>query len=241
MKKITTDILDFHDEGIVNIANYIVNRSKQGGFGYVVTPNIDHMMRLCESSELKRLYQDAELRVCDSRVLKLLMRLKGVQLENVITGSSLTKTLFDHHITSDMKVLIFGCDDDSVSLLRDRYRTFDIRHINPSMGFIYKDDEVVDCIRKIKEISPNLIFLSVGSPQQEVFAKRILDQSGVEGCLALCVGASINFLVDKEQRAPVFVQSIGMEWLFRLLQNPKRLWSRYWKNFLALRKVYISL
>ena len=83
------------------------------------------------------------------------------------------------------------------------------------------------CVREVESLSPfRFCFLAVGSPQQEIVAQA-LKMRGIARGLALCVGASINFVTGIEKRAPPWVRRIGFEWLYRLSQNPKRLAYRY--------------
>ena len=95
------------------------------------------------------------------------------------------------------------------------------------MGFIRDRAAVERCLEFIEDASPfRFCFLAVGSPQQEVLARAVGKRGRARG-LALCVGASLNFLTDVERRAPVWMQHAGFEWLFRLLQAPQRMAYRY--------------
>ena len=93
---------------------------------------------------------------------------------------------------------------------------------------IIRDPAAVEtCLRSIEAASPfRFCFLAIGSPQQEVIANKLRER-GIARGLALCVGAAINYLTGSEQRAPLWMQKLGFEWLFRLLQHPRRLAYRY--------------
>ena len=102
-----------------------------------------------------------------------------------------------------------------------------LRHIEPPMNFIANPQAVEDCLCAIEAASPfRFCFLALGSPQQELIAFR-LKERGVARGLSLCIGAAVNFLTGVEKRAPLFMQQLGLEWLYRLLQNPRRLAGRY--------------
>jgi N-acetylglucosaminyldiphosphoundecaprenol N-acetyl-beta-D-mannosaminyltransferase len=95
------------------------------------------------------------------------------------------------------------------------------------MNFIADPAAVEECLRSIEDVgSFRFCFLAVGSPQQEIIAQS-LKERGIARGLALCVGGAINFMTGVEKRAPLWMQKLGFEWLFRLLQNPRRLASRY--------------
>jgi exopolysaccharide biosynthesis WecB/TagA/CpsF family protein len=95
------------------------------------------------------------------------------------------------------------------------------------MNFVRDPVAIEACVREVESLSPfRFCFLAVGSPQQEIVAQA-LKMRGLARGLALCVGASINFITGNERRAPPWMRRIGIEWLYRLLQNPKRLAYRY--------------
>lgn len=241
--KLSTALVDFDNLDVKAAAARIQSLSQQDDFSYVVTPNIDHMSRLCDSSEsevLLPIYQEADLCLCDSRILEKLLKLTGHQLNAVVPGSDLTEYIFKHTLSDKDKVLVFGGEEERVSRLCDLYPHLSIEHINPSMGFINKDDEVASLVSTIAESEYHYIFLAVGSPRQEVFAAK-LKQAKVRAGVALCIGASINFLVGVEKRAPKVMQMLHIEWLYRMLQDPKRLVKRYVQNACSLTKIYFYL
>jgi exopolysaccharide biosynthesis WecB/TagA/CpsF family protein len=95
------------------------------------------------------------------------------------------------------------------------------------MGFINDPVAVEDCLSFIESASPfRFCFLAVGSPQQEAIAQALRARGAARG-LALCIGASLNFITGLEKRAPLWMQKMALEWLYRLLQNPRRLARRY--------------
>lgn len=212
-------------------------------FSYVVTPNIDHLARLCaqaSNADLLSVYHNAALSLCDSRILDKLFRLKGKEIKEVIPGSTLTQHLFDKVLSEDDKVLVIGVEEQYIIKLRGLYPKLKIEHINPSMGFINKADEVNRLLEQIKATNANYVFLSVGSPRQEVLANKMAAYEGIGG-VGLCVGASVLFIVGAEKRAPELYQKLHLEWAYRILQDPRRLAIRYFKNFLALPAIFKSL
>jgi exopolysaccharide biosynthesis WecB/TagA/CpsF family protein len=199
----------------------------QDRFGYVVTPNVDHLVRLHENPELISLYRDASYVVLDSRFLAHVMRLlRGVRLP-VCPGSDLTARLFEDVIRPEDGIVVIGGSQEQARRLGERYRLRNLVHHNPPMGFIKDPQAVEACLEFIETHSPfRYCILAVGSPQQERIA-QMLRQRGKARGMALCIGASINFLTGVEKRAPSWMQRLGMEWAFRLLQDPRRLAHRY--------------
>jgi exopolysaccharide biosynthesis WecB/TagA/CpsF family protein len=196
-------------------------------FAFAVTPNVDHIIRYCDEPAFRRLYADAAFVLLDSRFLaRLLFLLRGVRLKSS-PGSDITKVLFDSIIAPDDSVVIIGANDLLVQRLAQRRGLRGVRHHNPPMGFIHDPVALEACLEFIERASPfRFCFLAVGSPQQEMLAKALLQRGRARG-LALCVGASIDFLTGLEKRAPRWLQVLGMEWVYRLAQNPRRLAKRY--------------
>jgi N-acetylglucosaminyldiphosphoundecaprenol N-acetyl-beta-D-mannosaminyltransferase len=239
MKKIKTNLVEFDDITMEETVNWIASSSAGCKFQYIVTPNIDHLERLINSEvNISDIYTNADLCLCDSRVLKIMLHLKKYHLKSVLPGSDLTAELFNNGHLANQKVLVFGGSDELFETLTNKYPILDLNHINPSMGFIKKENEITILIRQISEMRPNILFLAVGSPQQEIFAgllKQHLDHG-----VALCIGASILFVTGEERRAPVVFQKLHIEWLFRMIMAP-RLIKRYWNNFLSLNQLYLKI
>jgi exopolysaccharide biosynthesis WecB/TagA/CpsF family protein len=241
MEIIKTGIVNLHNITLEEACHRITLCIAQPGLDVVVTPNIDHCMRLIESndSHLKKIYQEAFLCLCDSRVLQKMLRLKGHLVKQVITGSTLTSQLFAGDMMLNKRIFIFGSDQSVIAKIRLKYPNHEFYHYNPPMGFIDKCNEVANAIQIIKQTAPDIIFLAVGSPRQEVFAGML--KSELNHGVALCIGASILFLAGEEKRAPLWVQQLHMEWFYRMLQNPKVLIKRYFNNFLQIKQIYGAL
>lgn len=195
--------------------------------GYVVTPNVDHLIRLHDEPSLRQVYADASFITLDSRFLALLLRLlRGTRLRTC-PGSDLTERLLSQVVKPDDVVLLAGCSDAQAQDLRLRYGLRNLFHYNPPMGFIRDPEAVERCLEFIESHSPyRFCLLAIGSPQQEIVA-NLLQQRGIARGLSLCIGASINFLTGSESRAPAWMQRSGLEWLYRLLRDPRRLAHRY--------------
>ena len=196
-------------------------------YGYVVTPNADHLIRYHESEAFRRYYESASYVLMDSRFVARLIRLtKGVRLP-ICTGSDLTSELFANVIRPDDRIVVIGGTRGQIERLGRRYGLTNVRHLNPPHGFIRNKAAVEECLKFIESASPfRFCFLAVGSPQQEAVAHALYSRGQTRG-LALCVGASLDFLTDVQKRAPRWMQYLTLEWLYRLLHDPRRLASRY--------------
>lgn len=145
----------------------------------------------------------------------------------VCTGSDLTAELLGHVVSpADPLVLIGGSESQAKEIAGD-YGLGNVHHHNPPMGFITNAEATEFCLRFIEARSPfRFCFLAVGSPQQEMIAQRLQARGKARG-LVLCVGAALNYLSGAERRAPRWMQRFALEWLYRLVQDPKRLARRY--------------
>ncbi|MEH3123109.1 MAG: WecB/TagA/CpsF family glycosyltransferase [Sphingomonas phyllosphaerae] len=201
-------------------------------FRYVVTPNVDHIVRLEALGEadalganLWRAYRGAALVLCDSRVLARLARFYGITLP-LAPGSDLTVRLFAEVAQAGDRIAIIGGDAALLQALRVRFATLEfIQHI-PPMGMLQKPAALDAAATFGRDSGARFVLLAVGSPQQELLAARIAAGGGAGGC-GLCIGASLDFIVGRQRRAPRVVQRLGLEWAHRLASQPGRLWRRY--------------
>lgn len=196
-------------------------------YGYVVTPNVDHLIRCHEDPSYHAIYRSASYVLLDSRFAAYLLRVvKGLRLP-VCPGSDAFPALLEKVVRPSDRIVLIGGSTQQAEILAHRYGLRDLRHHNPPMGFIHDPLAVSECLEFIEEASPfRFCFLAVGAPQQELIAHHLMERGRAAG-LALCFGASLNFVTGVEKRAPVWMRSMGAEWLYRLMQDPKRLGRRY--------------
>jgi len=196
-------------------------------YGFVVTPNIDHLIRCHDEASFREIYAAATFVLLDSRVAARLLRLFKALKFPVCPGSDLSAAMFTSVIRPSDRIVLIGGSAEQARMLARRHGLIDLQHHEPPMGFIRDDAAIEYCLRFVEEQSPfRFCFLAVGSPQQEVLAHALSKRGHARG-LALCVGASLNFLTGIERRAPKWMQHAGLEWLYRLQQAPRRLAYRY--------------
>ncbi len=195
----------------------------------IFTPNIDHIVRIVESSHLENVYRDADICLNDSRVLSVLYSLFFNKKLSFCTGSDVTKNLLLSIGNSSVRIGIIGSDEYSVSKLIKEYKLQkSVHHFQPSYGFIENVVEVEKIIDFMKRYQADIWLLALGSPQQEILAS--LAKKQLEIGVLFCVGASIDYLTGKERRAPTIFQDLYLEWLFRFLQSPVKRFKRYFVN-----------
>ncbi|MFD1952560.1 WecB/TagA/CpsF family glycosyltransferase [Sphingomonas arantia] len=237
----TANFMDFRfqlgtQDGIMG---QIAARAPDDAFAYVVTPNVDHVVRIQHlRSDLWPAYRHAWMTLCDSRILARLAARTGLRLP-VMPGSDLTSALFGTVIAPDDRIAILGGDAATVDDLCARYGLTNVFHHVPSMGFIESPADAARAVDFLVATRARYSFLAVGSPQQEMIAYRVA-KLGLAIGIGFCVGASLDFLTGRQRRAPRAMQKVALEWLFRLLSNPRRLWRRYLVDGPLILHVYRS-
>ena len=194
----------------------------RGPYAYVVTPNVDHVIKLMDGRVEADVNRAADLQVCDSRILAHLARLRGKALA-VYPGSDLTADLLasDH----DLTIGVFGPDRAAFDDLVARY---------PRRRFTFVDAPILApgspawfaAVDEAARADWEVLLACVSFPKQERFA-HALRAAGRKTGVTLCVGASVDFLTGRQQRAPRLYQQLSLEWLHRLMSQPRRMFRRY--------------
>ena len=232
-EKSTTEYLgvEFANLNYGEVVAELDRLSQCNSFAYVVTPNVDHLVMLHEGQDestrewFNEAYKAAALRICDSRILQLLAKLRGIELE-VVTGSDLTAQLFEGGHFNGKKVAIVGGDEATLPELRGRFPDIDLVQHIPPMG-VLKNQQGADEIEAFIASNPcHYVLLAIGAPQSEIIAAQC-HKTGRSRGVGLCVGASIEFVLGRKARAPEWMQKSNLEWAHRLLSEPTRLWKRY--------------
>nr|WP_294510025.1 WecB/TagA/CpsF family glycosyltransferase [uncultured Rhodopila sp.] len=218
--------LDFACLDTAQAAALIAGRPADAPFAYVVTPNADHLVRVEGNPRLRAVYRQAWLCLLDSRVVERLARLLGLAPPSVVTGSDLTAHLLTHHVQRGERIAIIGLSPDCLPALTGRLNLAPPAHYDPPMGFERDPAAFAAAMAFVRDNPARFVFLAVGSPRQERLAAAIAAAGGATGT-GLCIGASLEFLAGHRRRAPGWINAIGLEWLFRLASEPRRLARRY--------------
>jgi N-acetylglucosaminyldiphosphoundecaprenol N-acetyl-beta-D-mannosaminyltransferase len=219
--------LDLACASLFDVAAALAERPADADFSYIVTPNADHFVRLArQPGRLQTYYRSSGALLLDSRVVYRLGRLLGLPVPPVVTGSDLTEILFDNHIARDEPVTIVGTTRDAVRCLVQNRGLSRVAHFAPPFGFETNLDMVDRCVRFVQANPSRFVFLACGAPRQELLAHRIVQCGGATG-IGLCIGAAIDQIGGLEKRAPSWMRRGGLEWVWRILCEPKRLGLRY--------------
>lgn len=200
-------------------------------FGYVVTANVDHIVAMrreppdLRTRAFSEAYAEADIVLCDSRVLAGLSRWSGRRLA-VVPGSDLTAALFDRGALDGQVVAVVGGDRALMDRLAALHPGPLYRHMQPPMGVLHDAEAQAAIVDFVAGSQARFTLFAIGAPQGELVA-RACKRSGRAKGIGLCIGASIEFIVGHKRRAPRWVQRLGLEWAHRLLSEPRRLWRRY--------------
>lgn len=198
---------------------------------YVVTPNVDHVVLLQHHQPLRASYRDAGLILADGAPVIWSSRLLGKPLPARVAGSDLVPALFD--ATDEerpLRVYLLGAApgvaERAAANIQSRWPGVQVVGCySPPMGFEKDQAENQAILARIADAQPDVLVLGLGAPKQELWIHQYHGQ--IQARAALCVGATIDFLAGEKARAPLWMQDAGLEWLHRVLSEPRRLAHRY--------------
>jgi N-acetylglucosaminyldiphosphoundecaprenol N-acetyl-beta-D-mannosaminyltransferase len=213
---------------------------------FVVTPNVDHVVMLEHHAGLQAAYHDAGLVLVDGAPVLWSSRLlmpAGEKLPERVAGSDLVPALLEAaHPDKPLRVYLLGAApgvaDRAAANIRSRWPAIEIvGTYSPPLGFDRNDAENEAILGRIAAARPDVLIVGLGAPKQELWVHKHRD--GLEAKVALCVGATIDFLAGERSRAPVWMRKVGLEWLYRVAREPKRLAGRYARDAVAFPRIFV--
>lgn len=199
---------------------------------FVVTPNVDHVVMHAHRSDLRAAYRDAALVVADGAPLVAASRFLGRTLPERVAGSDLVPRLLSRgaETTQPLRVFLLGAGpgiaDRAARRIGAKYKGVSIVGTHcPPLGFENDPDANATAIDAVAAAKPDLLIVGLGAPKQELWVHRHQDQ--LRAKVAVCAGATIDFLAGHKNRSPRWMQRAGAEWLHRLASEPRRLAGRY--------------
>jgi N-acetylglucosaminyldiphosphoundecaprenol N-acetyl-beta-D-mannosaminyltransferase len=200
-------------------------REKQGGT--VFTPNVDHVVLGQHNPRFRAAYAGASLSLVDGTPVLWASRLLGHPLPAKISGSDLVRPLMERAARNGHRVYFLGGDPG----VAEQAKAVLEREL-PALKIVGLDDPRInvdsiseDVLARIRAAKPDLVLVALGAPKQEIFSHE--QREALKPAVLLGIGASLDFIAGSRQRAPRWVSSAGLEWLYRLAQEPRRLAARY--------------
>lgn len=209
---------------------------------FVVTPNVDHIVKVQTDVGLQAAYKDATLVVTDGKPVVWAASLLGVNIPGTVPGSDLVPAIFDYSQSNNRPIKVFllgampGVADRAKELIHQKWPLVQVvGTLSPDFGFDRRDDESKVICETINKSGAELLVLGLGAPKQELWVTAYASLLKVKA--ALCVGATIDFLAGEKPRAPMWMRKAGLEWLHRMLSEPKRLAKRYFIDAIEFPKI----
>lgn len=199
---------------------------------YVVTPNVDHVVLYQESAALRQAYSSAGLVLADGAPVVAASQLLGRPLPERVAGSDLVPQLFTEAVfqCTELRVYLLGgapgVGDRAAERIESLWPGIQVVGVaSPPLGFETDAELNAELVADINGCQPDLLLIGLGAPKQELWVYR--HQAELHVPVALCIGATIDFLAGQRTRAPRWMRRVGLEWLFRVLLEPRRLARRY--------------
>jgi len=204
-----------------------------GGVRSLFTANLDHIVNLQKNAELRDAYRSAWAATIDGFPVFLYSRLRGSNIRSRVTGSDLTEHLLARLPAASSRCFLVTSTAQVAEKLATRltargFSPGSIAFDTPPFGFEEDGSYSSELARRVRAHGTTHLFLGVGSPKSEVWVHRYRRELG--DCYALCVGAGLEFFVEEKRRAPRWMRRFGLEWFWRLAQEPRRLFRRYILN-----------
>ena len=198
----------------------------------VITPNVDHLIKLQNDREFYDIYQKADYVVLDSMVLFKALQFLGNPVKEVIAGSDFLPAFCEYHKNNEnIRIFLLGAmpgvGEKAMRNINEKTgRNMVVGCYSPPFGFEKNMEECDFIISEIKNSGANVLAVGLGAPKQEKWIFKYKQRlPGVD--IFMAIGATIDFEADNIRRAPKFFRKNGLEWFYRLVSEPKRLWRRY--------------
>jgi N-acetylglucosaminyldiphosphoundecaprenol N-acetyl-beta-D-mannosaminyltransferase len=217
---------------LVDAVDTLRGWAREGGLcRYVVTPNVDHVVKLQDNADLLAAYKDASLVLADGHPVIWAASLLGKRLPERVPGSDLVPALFDAE-EHDQKLRVFllgagpGVASRAAARIHQHWPGVEVcGTYSPPPGFEKDETECERILQMISQACPLVLVVGLGAPKQEIFVHRYRQR--IAAPVALCVGATIDFLAGEKARAPLWMRKAHLEWVHRMLSEPRRLTGRY--------------
>lgn len=220
-----------HAVSLAEAVELIVEHARAWGSpGYVVTPNAQHVAMLEDSAEFREAYDRAWLCVADGVPLVWASRLLGSPLPGRVNGTDLFEAVCAAAAAGGERVFFLGGRPGAAEAAKRvlEARSPGLRVVGtscPPLGFETDPAETERVLAAIRAADPQILFVGLGAPKQELWMRRFLPLTGVPA--AAGIGGSFELVSGMLPRAPRWMQRSGLEWAYRLSREPGRLWKRY--------------
>lgn len=221
----------------VSAIGRLINR---GEGGYVATPNVDHIVLARRNKRLRAAYRGAALSLADGQPLLWMARLLGTPLPEKVSGSDLIWRIAEEAERQGWRLFLYGASPivsmNAEQKLREKYPRLQIVGRNATW---WSGGNALDVVDQIRQARPDIVIVALGCPKQELWMRR--HASMIAPALAIGLGGSLDFVAGAVRRAPSWMSRHGLEWLYRLAQEPRRLAYRYLVRDALIAPIFLGL
>lgn len=228
-ENLTVDGITVNITSLADAVSSICEAAHNGDSFSVCTLNLDHVDQIQRNPVFLAAYRRARFVTADGFPIVVLSRMLGKHITRT-TGADLVEPVCQEAGRTGLPVFLLGSNTVTLAsaskVLCDRYPGLDIVGcFPPGDHFDPYSAEADDAINRIRLSGAKLCFVALGAPKQELFAARCIDE--LAGTGMICIGAALDFIAGTQIRAPLITQKYGLEWLWRMMHNPRRLAPRY--------------
>ncbi len=233
--EIDTNRIPFMNTYIDNLtaaeAKIVVDQLIQsGGTHYVVTPNSDIVVKMQDDEELRTICNNADLILTDGQIVVKLSKYLGNPIKERVCMTDFVWDVCDLAVEKNYKIFLFGGKEDvlekATSVIKEKYPTINIvDSYSPPFGFENDNKQLEEANERIKNSKADILIVFLGCPKQEKFIYNNKDKYSIP--ISFTMGGCVDFIGGSVKRAPKWMQDVGLEWFYRFLQEPKRMFKRY--------------
>jgi len=194
---------------------------------YICVSNVHTTVMAHDNPEYMKVQSESYMSVPDGKPLSVVGRKTYPEMDRV-TGPDLMRRIFEESKTKELRHFFYGNTqenlDELIKVLKYEYPWINICGFEPSVFRDMSENEEKELIDRINQTSPDFVWVALGAPRQEIFCHKM--KGKINGVM-VGVGGAFNVLAHIVPEAPQWLQNLSLEWLYRLIQEPKRLFKRY--------------
>ncbi|SKA88618.1 N-acetylglucosaminyldiphosphoundecaprenol N-acetyl-beta-D-mannosaminyltransferase [Caloramator quimbayensis] len=231
--------LNFYDKDIdelkKNLEEHLLKQNNETECLCIFTPNVDHIISVYKRKEVFEAYKEAGLLIADGWPIEFVSKLKGERVYQ-ITGVDLMDRLLEISNKHSLNIYCLGSEDETLDLMKENLtkKFKGIKNIGLHNGY-FKEEEDRRILNEIKENKTDILFVGMGHPKQELWLHRYKKE--LSSSIAVAVGGAFKIYSNEVKRAPVLVRKLKLEWFWRFLNEPRRLFKRYFIRYLDFIKI----
>ena len=237
MKFMNTYIDNVTENEAIKHIEYCIENKK---IGHIITPNVDQIVRIESDEYFKEICDNAELLLVDGHPLMWIAKYYKRPFKEKICGSDLVLKLCRLAVKKNYSVFLLGAAEGvaqrAADNLQKSYPGIKIAGTySPPFGFEKDESELIKIDDMLLESKADLLFVGMGVPKQDIFIYENMHKYKIP--MSFSIGASIDFIAGEQKRAPKWINKVGFEWFYRFLQEPKRMFRRYFVNDMKIIKL----